>query len=89
MLRNVRKPLAVGTRPASTDGSGPSDPAGTVRPVRTTWHRLGFEPERLATSVVLTPACGLAGASPGAARAVLGRVRSAAQLLVDEPEERT
>ena len=70
----------------ATDGSGTSDPAGSVRGVRELWHRLGFAPELLASSVVLTPACGLAGASPPVARDVMSRVSAAARTLVDDPE---
>jgi methionine synthase II (cobalamin-independent) len=63
-----------------------SDPAGTVAPVRTLWNRLGFAPEQLARAVVVTPACGLAGAAPAYARAALARCREAARTLVDDPE---
>jgi Cobalamin-independent synthase, Catalytic domain len=45
------------------------------------WHRMGIRPDGLARQVVLTPACGLAGASPAAARATLARCREAARLL--------
>jgi hypothetical protein len=37
--------------------------------------------------VVLTPACGLAGASPGYARAALAQCREAARLLPELIEE--
>jgi methionine synthase II (cobalamin-independent) len=63
-----------------------SEVSGTVAPVRTLWSRLGFAPEQLAGSVVVTPSCGLAGASPGYARAALARCREAARTLVDDPE---
>ncbi|MGH8970498.1 MAG: methionine synthase, partial [Actinomycetes bacterium] len=63
-----------------------SDPAATVEPVRRVWHRLGLPPESLATGVVVTPTCGLAGASPGHARAALRHARAAGQVLVDDPE---
>ncbi len=59
---------------------------GTVAPIRTLWSRLGFAPEQLAGSVVVTPSCGLAGASPDYARAALVRCREAARRLVDDPE---
>jgi hypothetical protein len=54
--------------------------------VQTLWRRLGFDPVRLAESVVVTPACGLAGASPGSARAALRRSREVARALRDDPE---
>ena len=63
-----------------------SEPAVSVEPVRRIWRRLGFPPERLAAGVVLTPACGLAGASPAYSRTALAHVRAGARLLVDEPE---
>jgi cobalamin-independent methionine synthase catalytic subunit len=57
-----------------------------VRPVRELWRRLGFPPGRLPEQVVVTPSCGLAGASPGYARAALARCREIGQVLRDEPE---
>jgi hypothetical protein len=35
----------------------------------------------------VTPACGLAGASPAAARAALARAREVARSLAEAPEE--
>jgi len=52
-----------------------------VDPVRRLWSDLGFSPERLAETVVLTPACGLAGASDGWARTALRLVRQAAEAV--------
>ncbi len=63
-----------------------SPPAGTVASVRTLWSRLGFAPDALARTVVVTPSCGLAGASPAYALAALARCRDAAHTLVDDPE---
>ncbi|MDA8371983.1 MAG: methionine synthase [Nocardiopsaceae bacterium] len=63
-----------------------SDPADTVDPVRELWHRIGFAPELLARAVVTTPTCGLAGASPGHARAALAACRAAARVLREEPQ---
>jgi methionine synthase II (cobalamin-independent) len=63
-----------------------SDVAGTVAPVRRLWRRLGFAPGLLATAVTVTPTCGLAGASPGYARAALERSVAAGRALVDDPE---
>jgi hypothetical protein len=47
------------------------------------WRRLGLPAEQLAATVVVTPSCGLAGASPGHAQAALARCREAARELVD------
>ncbi|MEV4742475.1 methionine synthase [Streptomyces sp. NPDC049555] len=63
-----------------------SDPAGSVMGVRTLWRRLGLTPGTLSESVVVTPACGLAGASPAYARAVLAHCVRAAKSLADNPE---
>jgi hypothetical protein len=52
-------------------------------PVRTLWRELGFGDASLATSVVPTPACGLAGASPDYARRALGVVRDVGRSLRD------
>jgi methionine synthase II (cobalamin-independent) len=62
-----------------------SDPGATVSAVRTLWRQLGFAPE-LAAGVVVTPTCGLAGASPRYARAALRLCREAARTLVDDPQ---
>ncbi|MER5256646.1 MULTISPECIES: methionine synthase [unclassified Streptomyces] len=63
-----------------------SDPAGSVMGVRTLWRRLGLNPGSLAESVVVTPSCGLAGASPAYARAALAHCARAARSLADNPE---
>ncbi|ATL30669.1 methionine synthase [Streptomyces formicae] len=65
---------------------GLSDPAGSVMGVRTLWRRLGLDPGSLAESVVITPSCGLAGASPAYARAALAHCVKAARSLADNPE---
>lgn len=63
-----------------------SDPAGSVMGVRTLWRRLGLRPGLLAEVVTLTPACGLAGASPAYARHALAHCVRAARSLADNPE---
>ncbi|MFJ4979566.1 methionine synthase [Streptomyces coeruleorubidus] len=63
-----------------------SDPAGSVMGVRTLWRRLGLSSGLLTEAVTLTPACGLAGASPGYARAALAHCARAARSLADNPE---
>lgn len=68
------------------DAAGLSDPADSVRGVRTLWHRLGLNPRSLASSVVTTPSCGLAGASSQYARGALTHAARAARTLVDDPE---
>ncbi|MFI6323976.1 methionine synthase [Nonomuraea sp. NPDC050556] len=56
-----------------------------AQPVIDLWRRLGFAPDRLASQVVMTPACGLAGASPSYARAALRACAKAAEVLRDDP----
>ncbi|MER5552174.1 methionine synthase [Streptomyces sp. NPDC002793] len=63
-----------------------SDPGGSVEGVRTLWSRLGLNPGTLGESVVITPSCGLAGASPAYARAALAHCARAARSLADNPE---
>lgn len=61
-----------------------SDLAATVGLARERWHRLGLATELAATRVVLSPSCGLAGASPAYARAALVRCREAGLRLAEE-----
>ncbi|WP_406674180.1 methionine synthase [Nonomuraea sp. N2-4H] len=56
-----------------------------AKPALELWRRLGFPADRLTEQVVLTPACGLAGASPAYARQALGACTKAAQVLRDDP----
>ncbi|MGK5447075.1 methionine synthase [Streptomyces radiopugnans] len=79
--------LFAGAVPAvEPDSRALSDPAGSVMGVRMLWRRLGLSPKLLARSVVVTPACGLAGASPAYARAALAHCVRAARSLVNDPE---
>jgi len=72
---------AVPTRPPS-NGRAPTSAAIADR-VRAVWARLGFPAERLPRQVVVTPACGLAGAPPAYVREVLSGCREAARRLTD------
>jgi methionine synthase II (cobalamin-independent) len=47
--------------------------------------RLGFDRATLRDRVGVTPACGLAGATPGWARAAIGLARAAAELFAEDP----
>ncbi len=53
-------------------------------PVRRLWNTLGFPAQTLARSVVPTPSCGLAGATPAYVRRVLSLLRDTGQSLLDE-----
>jgi methionine synthase II (cobalamin-independent) len=44
-------------------------------------RRLGFAPQRIAESVIVTPSCGLAGASPAWARRALKLSQDTARAL--------
>jgi Cobalamin-independent synthase, Catalytic domain len=79
--------LLLGVVPATDAGSVVlSDVAAIVAPVRQLWQRLGLSAEEQGEAVVVTPTCGLAGASPTHARAAMARCREAARALVDDPE---
>ncbi|MET8371080.1 methionine synthase [Micromonospora profundi] len=64
-------------------GSAPTS-AQVADRVRRLWDRLGFPRRQLAEQVVVTPACGLAGASGEYARAVLTACRDAGRRLIEE-----
>jgi len=59
----------------------------TAEAVIDLWRRIGLPAGRLSELVVVTPACGLAGASPTAARSELERCRRAARLIPELIEE--
>jgi hypothetical protein len=71
--------------------AGAGDQADVARDVADAiikiWRRIGLPLARLSEQVVITPSCGLAGASPAGARAVLSRCRTAARLLPELIEE--
>jgi len=65
---------------APTGGPEPTS-AQIAERVRTLWSKLGFPAARLPEQVVVTPACGLAGASEPYVRSVLKACRDAARRL--------
>ena len=72
---------AVPTRPPS--GGRALTSTAIADRVRAVWTRLGFSAELLPRQVVVTPACGLAGAPPAYVRKVLSGCREAARRLSD------
>jgi methionine synthase II (cobalamin-independent) len=72
---------AIPARPAA-DGRAPTGKQ-TAERVRTLWTRLSFPAERLPRQVVVTPACGLAGAPAAYARKVLAAGREAGRRLAE------
>ncbi|RZU73854.1 cobalamin-independent methionine synthase catalytic subunit [Micromonospora kangleipakensis] len=77
--------LLAGAAPTSPPPAGRAPTSAQVADrVRQLWDRLGFPRRQLAEQVVVTPACGLAGATPGYARAVLTACRDAGRRLYEE-----
>ncbi|TDD94045.1 methionine synthase [Actinomadura rubrisoli] len=73
--------LFLGAVPASDAALPPLQ--ATAEPARSLWRRLGFPPARLGAQVVVTPACGMAGASPRHVRAALARCRETGRTLYE------
>ncbi|GAC1445369.1 MAG: methionine synthase [Mycobacteriales bacterium] len=57
-----------------------------MKPVSELWRRLGFDAASLPEAVVLTPACGLAGASPSYARRALAACTELARRMGEAPQ---
>ncbi|MGY1856736.1 methionine synthase [Modestobacter sp. SYSU DS0290] len=74
--------LLVGVVPGTDAALGA--PKVTASRVQSWWRELGFPVEHLHEAVTLTPACGLAGASPAYARAAMQHVREAAKFLLPD-----
>ena len=87
--RRLRRAWAAGRRPVRLRLSGTSGvtPADTARTVAEVWRKMSLPPGECAPQVVITPACGLAGASPAQARDALRWVREAARILPEMMEE--
>ena len=86
--------LFTGAIPAVADPPGEArqtaEPGGareTAERVLRLWQRVGLPLATAADQAVITPACGLAGASPAQARAALTRCREAAAMLPELIEE--
>jgi methionine synthase II (cobalamin-independent) len=70
-----------------TPGDGSAEARQTAERVIRLYHRLGLPLATCPDQVVITPACGLAGASPVQARAALTQCREAASMLAELIEE--
>jgi len=68
-------------------GGPPRDPRQTAETVVAMWRRTGMSDSLLSAQVVVTPACGLAGVSPEAARAALAHCREAGRIAAEMIEE--
>lgn len=79
---------ALPTSAAQRLVSGPPlAPRQTAKDVVTLWRHTGLAATQLARQIVITPACGLAGLSPAAARASLEHCREAARIAPEMIEE--
>ncbi|WBB82043.1 methionine synthase [Micromonospora sp. WMMD882] len=77
--------LLAGAAPTLPPPAGRAPSSAQVADrVRQLWDRLGFPRARLPEQVVVTPACGLAGATPGYARDTMTACRDAARRLAEE-----
>lgn len=94
------EPAPAGPRPAGAVPGGPAGRApdrapvtpenaarGTAEAVLGLWRRIGLSTQALPGQVAVTPACGLAGASPARARAMLTQCQAAARLIPELIEE--
>jgi len=79
--------LFMGLVPSrDADDARPLRARELAAPARELWSRLGFVPDTLARDVVVTPTCGLAGASAGWPARAYRACREVAQVLLEEPE---
>ncbi len=62
-------------------------PVQTARNILRFWRALGMNPAQAARQIVITPACGLAGASPTRAVEALAHSREAARIVPELAEE--
>jgi methionine synthase II (cobalamin-independent) len=76
----------LGVVPALGPGVPPTV-RDVARPARQLWRALGLAPELLAERVVVTPVCGLAGASLGWVHTAHRLCRQAAAVLAEAPED--
>ncbi len=87
----VPGPAPARAGPGRPGGINPADGSDEAREtaerVIRLWQRIGLPRQTLPAQAVITPACGLAGASPAQARAALTRCRQAASMLAELIEE--
>ncbi|WP_433799483.1 methionine synthase [Actinomycetospora sp. CA-084318] len=76
--------LWLGLVPSVGEGPAP-DLAALARPALDLADRLGFDRARLADRAIVTPTCGLAGATPAWARTAMARTAELAEAFADPP----
>lgn len=80
--------LLAGAVPTWADSAAaPLAARDTASAVVTLWRQTALDPRLMAGQLVVTPACGLAGMSPEAARAALAHCREAARIAPELIEE--
>ena len=89
VVPTVPAPEARTAGPTGTvaPGDGSAEARQAAERVIRLWRRLGLPLETCPEQAVITPACGLAGASPDQARAALTRCREAGSMLAELIEE--
>jgi Cobalamin-independent synthase, Catalytic domain len=80
-------PARTGLAGPAGPGDGSAEARETAERVIRLYQRLGLPLATLPAQAVITPACGLAGASPAHARAALTRCREAGSMLAELIEE--
>jgi methionine synthase II (cobalamin-independent) len=78
-------PTDAGAEARAAGAAGAGKEAASA--VATLWRRTALDAQGLAQQVVVTPACGLAGLSPQAARETLAHCREAARIVPEMMEE--
>jgi methionine synthase II (cobalamin-independent) len=76
--------VALGVVPSTEPGAPPTEKALTERVVRLL-DVLGLDPDAVSDRLVITPACGLAGATPSWARRATELCRAVARELTTTP----
>ena len=83
----VPEPASPESAGTVAPGDGSAEARQAAERVIRLWRRLGLPLETCPEQAVITPACGLAGASPDQARAALTRCREAGSMLAELIEE--
>ena len=91
VIQGTAAPQPQHTTAARAPGAAAAQPqaAGLARLITGRWQRIGLPLAPVTRQVVITPACGLAGATPERATAVLAACREAARILPELIEEGT
>ena len=84
---SVPAPASPGPAGTVAPGDGSAEARQAAERVIRLWQRLGLPLDTCPEQAVITPACGLAGASPDQARAALTRCREAGSMLAELIEE--